>query len=189
MYWILANERSDEYEVSIDNLPPYLESNDIHFDQGNLLSIQPPVIDYPFTLHPEERMTDNIVAATQAGLVINKKIKDVFDALEIRNIQYFPGKLIESNSGKADERYCFANIVGKFACVNHEESELEYYSDGSIQFIDKLVLKLDDNNDYGHIFRLAEFLPLVVISDELKAALEAAEVTGFKIYDPEDFDL
>ncbi len=189
MYWILANERTDEYEVRIDGLPPLLESKDMNFGIGLLVSEELPVIDFSFPLDPEERMTDNIVSATRVGLLINKKIKDVFNKLAIKNIQFFPARLIDTNTNKIFEEYCFANIVGKFSCVDFEESELELYDDGDIQFIDKLVLNLSDDIDYGHIFRLAEFLPIVVISDELKQALEESGATGFKLYAPEDFEL
>ncbi len=189
MYWVLANERSDEFELSIDSVPPYLEDNDIHFDQGDLIKNECPIIDYPYTKHPKDRMTDNIVAATQAGLLVNEKLRGLFSSLNITNIQFFAARLLESSSGAVEEAYCFANIVGKYSCVDQDESELEYYDDGSIEFIDKLVLNLSEDIDYGHIFRLAEFLPVVVISDALKQALEENDITGVKIYKPEEFEL
>jgi hypothetical protein len=73
--------------------------------------------------------------------------------------------------------------------VDFESSELELSDDGDIQFIDQLSLNLSEDEDYGHIFRLAEFLPITVISDELKQALEASKTIGYRIYAPEDFDL
>lgn len=189
MHWILMSERSDEYELSIDAVPPALTSLGLNFDYGNHISATVPPIDVHYNQHPEERKTDNIVAPTRLGLLINAKVKRVFDALGISNIQYFPVNLIESNSAQENHDYCIANVVGKFACVDESESELEYYDDGDIEFIDKLSLELDDETDYGHIFRLAEFPPILVISDALKKGLESAAVTGFKIYKPEEFSL
>jgi len=183
------SERSDEYEVSIDVLPPVVDSLGLHFDYGNHITGNLPIIDIPFNQHPEERKTDNIVAPTRLGLLINTKVKAIFDALSIRNIQYFSVSLLDLTSREADKNYFIANVVGKYACVDQGASEVDYFDDGDIEFIDKLVLSLDKNIDYGHIFRLAEFPPVLVISDALKQALEDTAITGFKIYKPEEFSL
>lgn len=187
MYWILMSERSDEYEVSIDVLPPDVEKHDLHFDYGNIVTSAPAAIDVPFPLHPEERMTDNVVSPTRLGLLINSKVKSVFDSFNIKNIQYFKAHLIEKNGQNIAQDYCVANVVGKFSCVDHGSSTLEYHDDGDIFLIDKLVLELKDGVDYGHIFRLAEFPPILVISEPLKAALEESGITGFKYYPSDNF--
>lgn len=189
MYWILMSERSDEYELSIDELPPMMETLDLRFDYGNFISKMPPSIDVPYSQHVEERKTDNIVSPTRLGLLINERVKNVFDTLNIENVQYCSAKLIEQDSGEVNDDYFLANIVGKYACVDKDKSELEYFSDGEIEFIDSLALDLDPAVDYGHIFRLAEFPTLIVISTKLKENLEEAAVTGFKIYAPAEFSL
>lgn len=189
MYWILMSERSDEYELSIDVLPPMVDALDLNFDYGNYIQDNVPVIEVPYSQHPDERKTDNIVSPTRLGLLINSKVKAVFDDLHVENIQYFRAKLIEDNSVEIDDSYFIANIIGKYACVDDAGSELEYFDDGDIQFIDKLALDLAPQTDYGHIFRLGEFPPILVISDLLKQRLEASGVTGIKIYRPEDFSL
>jgi len=56
------------------------------------------------------------------------------------------------------------------------------------------VLMSERSDEYelsidGHIFRLSEFLPILIISDSLKTALIQNNVTGFKIYKPELFSL
>lgn len=183
------SERSDEYEVSIDELPDLVSDLELNFDCGIRITEKVPVINIPFDPHPEERKTDNIVAPTRLGLLINDKVKTVFDKLSIRNIQYFKARLLEQNSQTIDESYSIANIVGKFSCVDMDQSKLEFFSDGNIEFIDKLVLDLEVSVDYGHIFRLGEFPAILVISDALKKALETSGVTGLKIYRPEEFSL
>lgn len=189
MYWILMSERSDEYELSIDELPPMIESMNLHFDYGNFTPSMPPLIEVPYSQHTEERKTDNIVSPTRLGLLINERVKNVFDALSVENIQYCRAKLIEQQSGEIDESYYIANVVGKYACVDKEASELEYFSDGEIEFIDSLTLTLDPAMDHGHLFRLAEFPALLVASTELKEKFEEAAITGFKVYAPEEFSL
>ncbi len=189
MYWVMASERSDEYERSMDQLPPMYESLELHLDQGNLVPNNLPSIDIPFTQHPEEYITDNIVVPMRMGLLINNKVKTVFDRLGISNIQYFKARLIDQATQTVDENYYVANIIGSYACVDHAESELELFDDGSIEFIDKLVLKLDERNDYEHVFRLAEFPALLIISQMLKDSLLESKITGFKFYEPSEFSL
>lgn len=183
------SERSDESELSLDALPPIFDSLDVSFDYGNLVSSPIPLIDIHFSNIEDFTITDNLVAPSRIGLLINAKVKNIFDALNIDNVQYFKSRLIDDNKNTINNDYCLANIIGKVSCVDRSQSELELFPDGDIRFIDKLVLSLNDNTDYGHIFRLAEYSTLLVISDELKAALDINNVTGFNIYKPEEFSL
>lgn len=189
MYWIMLSERSDEYEFSIDETPPAIEENDWQFDVGELHPEPLPVIDIPFSINPDEIMTDNIIAYGVRGLLFNSKVKAVFDRLGIDIIQYFQARLVNRETKEIFEPYWIGNIVGKHSCVDHDNSELEYFADGDIEFIDKLALIPMQEGEYGDIFRLAEFLPLIVVSDRLKVSLQEAGIKGFTFYKPEDFSL
>lgn len=189
MYWILASERTDENELTIDGIPPIVEALALTFDQGIEITSHVPLIEIPYSLTDEKWKTDNIVVSTRLGLLINETIKSIFDSLNIENIQYFPTRIINEMSSQIDKGYYIANIIGKVACVDRQNSILDCYEDVDIQFIDKLVL--DDNQiplDL-HIFRLSEFLPLIVISDVLKSKVEAAHITGMKLYSLDEFEL
>ncbi|TEW50168.1 imm11 family protein [Psychromonas algicola] len=183
------SERSDEYELSIDGLPPDIERLDLYFDSGNRITDNVDTIDVPYELYPEEYFVDNIIAPTRLGLLINKKVKAIFDSLDIKNIQYLNVRLLEKNTQSINQNYYIANVVGKYACVDKEASKLELFDDGDIQFINKLVLNINNGKDYGHIFRLSEFPSILIISDLLKTALAQNNVAGFKIYKPELFSL
>lgn len=189
MHWILVSERSDEKQLRIEGLPPIFEELEIDFCEGNVISQNLGVIDFPFSNTLNSIMTDNLAAAPAIGLLINEKVRGIFDKLNIDNIQYFKSRLINEDTKTINEEYYLANIIGKLSCVDRSLSDLDLFDSGNIRFIDKLVLNLDDNTDYGHIFRMADFLPLIVISDELKMALENSKVTGFGIYRPEEYSL
>lgn len=189
MFWVLMIERSDEYELSIDALPSDVERLDLYFDLGNAITANIGTINVPYELHPQEYITDNIIAPTRLGLLINNKVKAVFDALDIKNIQYFNTQLLGKNNQSKNQEYYIANVVGKHACVDKGASKLVFFDDGDIEFINKLVLTMNSQNDYEHIFRLAEFPSILIISDILKTALLKNHITGFKIYKPESFSL
>lgn len=117
------------------------------------------------------------------------ELRRFFDTLKIDNIQYLKSRLIDENTKAINSDYYLANIMGKISYMDKSQSEFELFPDGDIRFIDKLVLNLNDNTDYGHIFRLAEYSTLLLISNELKIALSKNNVTGLKIYKPENFSL
>lgn len=189
MYWILASERTDEYQLRIEGVPPQINQNNWNFNYGNMQTNPIPIIDIPYTMQSDEIKTDNLVAPGCRGMLINGTVKKIFDSLKIDNVQYFDARLIDIQTGNIDNSYCIANIIGKVACVDMAHSLLQLDDDGRIEFIDKLVLNVQSNNKYGHIFRLAEFLPIVIISNQLCAELKSKKITGFKFYTPEDFSL
>lgn len=170
-------------------LPPVFSESDLDFCEGNFIVQDIDVIDIPFTNPHKYSFTDNLVSAPAVGLLLNSKVRNLFATLDINNIQYFPAHLRDSDSGQINRDYCLANIIGAISCVDKSLSEPDLFDSGAIRFIDKLVLALGNNKDYGHIFRLADFLPLLVISDKLKQVLENNQVTGFGIYRPEEFSL
>jgi hypothetical protein len=189
MYWVMMSERSNEYELSIDGTPPLIEQHDWRFDCGVKQPAPLPVIDVPFEIQPDERMVDNIPAYGCRGLLINDRVKAVFDGLKIDNIQYYSARLVNQDTGQILSPYWIANILGKIACVDHSQSDLDYYDDGKIRFIDKLALTPMPGSKHARIFRLAEFLPVMIVSDMLKNALTEHKITGFTFYKPEDFSL
>ena len=98
-------------------------------------------------------------------------------------------KLVNTDSGEINDDYVIANIVGKIDCLDYEKSELELDQDGSIEYIDSLSIKNEDSVDYGNIFRLSAFHPVVVVSPLIKEEMENNKITGIRFYRPEDFSL
>jgi hypothetical protein len=189
MYWLLADERTNDYELSLEGIPPVMEKLGVRFDSGEFLNAEVPVIPVTYRLRDGEYMADSIEVAPRLGLLINGEVKSIFDKVGVDNVQYFPARLVEEKTGSVNKEYCFANIVGKYSAVDFSKSDLELYDDGDIRFIDKLVLDIDENQDLGHLFRLAEFPYLIIVSDALKEAIEKKGVTGMAVYNPEDYEL
>lgn len=189
MYWILASERADENELSIDGVPSFFDQLNIDFSLGKSISKSFPIIELSYTNADGFIKTDNIAVSPRLGLLISDRVKTIFKRLGIENVQLFKSKLIDLNTNDVDESYDFVNIVGILSCIDQNKSELEFYNDGQIEFIDSLVLNIAENEVRSHIFRIAEYPSLIVISDELKEQLEKFCITGVKIYAPEDFSL
>ncbi len=188
-YWIGLSEVSHELELSIDGTPPMIEGLDVEFDNGVAVAGALPVIDVPVVIAPQERLTDNIPAYGCKGLLINAWLKDLLTRFGIVNVDYYPARLIDQRSADVMEPFWIANVIGRFSCIDRVKSDLEYYADGDIQFINALALLPLDERVHGHIFRAAEFLPVLVVSDALKSWLEQHGVTGLRFYAPAEFSL
>ncbi len=188
MHWIMANERSSENELSIDDTPYLIKTNDWEFDSGLYVKTEVPLITYSYTLEPEQFITDYIVVYGFKGLLFSEKLLSVFEMLKVKNIQYSRVELINSDTKQINE-YCLVNVVGRFNIIDYETSEVELDDDGDIQFIDSLAFIDTSKMTLPPIFRLSSFLPLVIVSNEIKQSLEDHGITGLKFYKPEDFYL
>ncbi|MCX4030505.1 imm11 family protein [Spartinivicinus marinus] len=161
----------------------------MNFEEGLFCAATLPMIDIFYDMQPNEIFTDNLFAPGCNGLLIHNRVKSVLDDLEVNNIQYYQTRLINKDSKEENGNYKLANIVGRINCLDYDKSELVMRDDGSIKFIDKLVFQYFDNKDSLEIFRLAKFLPIVIVSDKIKKKLEKHKFTGIVFYKPEDYSL
>jgi hypothetical protein len=187
MHWVMLSERTHEDELSIDGTPPLIEQEDWRFDCGVAQPSALPVIDVPFEACEGLRIGDNVPAYGCRGLLVNGRLKAVFEALGLDNVHYHAARLVEQGSGQVFAPYWIANVIGAVACVDHARSELDFHQDGGIRYIDSLALRTDAG--LPRMFRLAEFLPLIIVGDEVRQMLVAHRITGFAFYRPGEFSL
>ncbi len=184
-YWLWMGGREKESDAYIQGVPNFVEKGNINFDDGEVISN----IDEPVKLELNTdyigRITDELEATGTNGILIHYKIKEILDKLEINNLQYFKTEIIDSLQKKTYTDWFLVNIVGHVKCVNIELSELDM-DDNEIEFIDKLVLDTEiANKSKFKIFRLTEYLPLIIVDDEVKYAIEHANFTGPEFLPPE----
>lgn len=187
VYWILTSERSEDNQFSLDGTPPLILANGWSFENGASITAIIPTIEMVYNIAPNEVMTDNLVAPGFQGLLIKKELKETFENLKLDNIQYFQTKLINEKTRDIIEDYYIANVVGAFECVDYDKSDLTFWDDGDIEFVESFVFKDIGDKHPPEIFRLSSFLPLIIITDRIKDALDKKGFTGFKFYKPEDY--
>ena len=73
-------------------------------------------------------------------------------------------------------------------CIDTEQSEL-IYDEEEIDEIDKLVLDESRIPPDKKLFRVEKYLPMVLVRDDLKRAIEAQGLTGCVFMPPEEFIL
>lgn len=193
MFWIWMTEPKSEADARIYSKPEVVSKYDLDFDSGCKQPIKEiPTIEIHISEDQSQNLlTDNLIAPGITGIVINRKIRSILQENNVSNIEYYNSILIDEIMGKKETDYKVGNIIGLIKCVDFEKSELVIDDhDGSIQFIDKLVLKYDLLKDIKlPIFRLGEFSQIILVHNAIKNELESANVSGINFYKPEEFVL
>ncbi len=189
MKYIMFTEHTSDDEILIEGIPKIVVDG-IKFNQGEIITEAIVNIDFTYSNDADEVLADIIAAPGFKGLVINNKVKGLIQELGIKNTQYFPLKLNERVKGKTSSEYVIANIIGAFDVIDYSKSSLEIDpDDNSIEFIDSLSFCEIQEVELPQMFRLSSFMPLVIVSEEVKLLFEENHVTGVKFYKPEEFSL
>lgn len=185
MYWILSNELVDE-DLDADLCGTFsTEPDDMGFDDGEALPV-PVKGTYTPTSRPRGNWTDHLSVGEIPGLVFSGRLCRLLQDMMLTNLQYFPLHIAHAPDGATGEGYWIVNVVGVVDCVDREASDLEYFKDGDIEFVNRLVLDEGKIPPGLDIFRLAGRSTLVVVSQTLKDAIVGAGMTGFVFRKPED---
>lgn len=165
------------------------------------------------------KMTDHLYIEGIKNPIFSEKVKDIIEKLNIWNVQFFPLKIIDEYSNLREvqlseykdevvdyktvnyDNYFICNLEGLVDCINHEESNLEYFSPlmnslrGNISEemktklesknnldIDTILsLKIDETRipENTAIFRLIDCPRIVIVKEEFVQAINEAELSGF----------
>lgn len=119
-------------------------------------------------------------------LLLSPRFKACLADAGITNVQYFPAKVVYAVTGET-YRYDVANIVGLVSALDVEASDCFVDEDGNVETFDSL--RLDETKLAGHdLARLYEEFHLIVISENVKKAIEDAALTGVTILKDEDWE-
>lgn len=188
MYWILSNELEDEdRDADLSGSFSTDLDVDIAFDDGEEITL--PITKGTYTLSEPVRgnLTDHMSIDEVPGLVFSNRLYSLLHNMMIDNLQYFDLDIIDPYSDRQLNGYKIANIIGTVDCINREESDLEYFDDGDVEFINKLVLDEDKVPSELDIFRLSGRTTMVLVSQVVKDAIAGAKMTGCVFYKPEDY--
>lgn len=116
--------------------------------------------------------------------VVRSEIADILGQIDPGAIQRFPVRI----AGR-QESFEVLNIISKKECVDKTRSKIRYWSEEDCVRFPRLAgkymsvqpLTVDPMlTDDAHIFRVARFCTSLIVSDTVRRALEAVEVTGIK---------
>lgn len=226
-YYIYSDEYTDiEKTAIIDNDCSFLAMSGLGFEEGESIYLEKRLDVFFSKNSVRGEMTDKLQIDIN-GIVLSERAKEILDLNGCHNIQYFPmlltdnfvnnnevelakmkGKELKYES-KIYENYQVANILGLVDCVDHENSDLDYYTlrtqipedlpenmkaslleqeiDNDIDFIRHLVLDESKIPEDIHIFRLKDCPRILVFKESIVKAIREAELTGFVFIPLEEY--
>lgn len=184
--WLWKTSRVDDDDVVIHQEPAIFQTENLKFGRG--ISRQTRASTFQVVVPQDQPGTLNDALDLGGGLMMSQKLRTAIESTGITNIEWFP---LTVNSLPRNERlmgYSLANVLGAIPCVDFKRSKLQLTARGRIEFIDSLTLLTEGIGD-ALMFRVAEFLPLVVVREPIKRAVEAAQCRGVEFWRPEELSL
>lgn len=113
----------------------------------------------------------DLLESSWSAKMVSAKLKRVLDKHCPECIQYIPVKLEDY----PDSKYWIANVVTNVSCLDRDKSKITTFQTRpqAIKTIKKLVLKPIED-DAPQVFHMQELPPVLLLSDVLRQALQAA---------------
>ena len=115
--------------------------------------------------------------------IVSSAFAEVVEAMDAEAIQRIPVTIFPSFTG-----FEILNVIRTVACLDYEKSRFTIYGEfhpvekqGKISAIVDLRILPEKAEGY-HIFRLAEWILAIIVSETLKNALEKEGFIGMKFY-------
>jgi hypothetical protein len=119
------------------------------------------------------------------GILVPDVIRNVLEEHATAEIEYLPFNLLDHKGRVASDDCYLGNVLGTVDCVDMERSEGtvgETRKGPRFERLTKLFLREDAIDPERNIFRIAPMPPVIVVREDLKAALEEAEITGAEFF-------
>ncbi len=111
--------------------------------------------------------------------IASPKTCKLFEQIGLNNLEYFDLSIV-TKKGKNDD-YKIINVVGKIDCIDDDESEIEYYRNGNVEYVEKLVFDEDKTPKDLKIFLLGKHNTAeIFIHESVKEAIDK-NLEGFAL--------
>lgn len=191
MYFVWESRRTSNAQALLTAFAPTAKLYGVSFIQGRRFPKDLPELVIELDQESQGTLTDDLVIKKRRCLVHSARLVDVLRSAGVDNIDYYPCKLKNSVTGRdmrtfldpatnvARHYYQAANILDMIFCLDKDGSELEYDDEepSELWFILNMKL-LEDRIGDIQMFRLGEDPSIVIVSENVKKAVESAGLTG-----------
>ncbi len=114
--------------------------------------------------------------------VVSDKVIAIVQAIDKNAVQFIPVKVIGGGNEHISSGFYIMNVLLNIKCLDYDKTQIETYSFppekvGQISSIYNIKI-LPNKAGNHHIFRLAEWHTIIIISQFMKEALETNGLTG-----------
>jgi hypothetical protein len=135
---------------------------------------------------PLDKRSGPVMPDLIAGLpIFSTRLVEVLQAAGVRNLDLYDTEIIDEVRNKTYTHFKAVNIVGRVSCADLEKSEHVPGHKPPLMEFEKLVI--DEGKTMGlPMFRLAEAVQFILVSETVKQAIEAAKLVGVRVVSLED---
>jgi hypothetical protein len=124
--------------------------------------------------------------APDGQALFSERLVSVLTAAGVANVDYYDAT-VHYTPTKAALKYKVSNVIGIASVLDRSKSRFNADEDDFI--IELLSISLDESLCAGQkMFRFQERPSMLVISSDIKTALEGAAITGTLIIEPQDWE-
>ena len=184
-YWVLFSTNYDDGAFLFKE--PESGPDGFEYDEGlSLLKDFPSQKDAIMNFdpnYPDGIKLYDFVESINSFHVINSKVKDVFQSLNLQGLEFLPISVVNHNNEVASNDYFILNPLSSINFIDMKQSEyrMDDLDETQISRMKKLVIANDDVPKDAKLFRATTMMDQLFIHDDVKKALEAANITGYKL--------
>ena len=145
----------------------------------------PTQVPEPIECHLDPRSGPDMPDWIAGFTLFSKRFVDVLKSAGVRNMDIYDAVVIDRERGKTYTNYRAVNLLGRVNCADMNQSVHLPGFDPPLMKFEKLVI--DESRTMGlPLFRLAESVQFILISERVKQAIEAASLVGVRVVSLED---
>lgn len=182
-YFVMVGE--GEHPVHPISKAPRLPGGPWYHGQKLRISVPTPL---EYELDPDYGSECKIKAmyGNKSIPIMHNQLVNALLSAGVNNLELFPARLINPNTGVVRDDYQAFNIIGLIAAADLDSSTLMNPElEPTILDTDFESLVIDEEKTYGfHLFRLAESCNAICVSEQVKKAVEKSAIPGMVFYGP-----
>lgn len=136
----------------------------------------------------------DLLLAPEPFLICSPRLRDCLASAGVDTLEYFPVTLVDAKSGFTTHDYRLANVTASVACLDASRSDVETFPDSQdyssvmeFHLDESRICPLPGKKRAPLLFRLDEFKFHLLADESVKAACEAAGITGIRFTATPDF--
>jgi hypothetical protein len=140
--------------------------------------------------HPERRVLQDFVANTIGLLIVSPRARAVLEGEAVGGVEFLPVRIADHRGAIVGPEHAILNPVGSIDAVDMARTRctLGAVDKSQIFDVDSLALDAAAIPADAKLFRLRNMLRTVVVREDVARALEAAALSGFKVFPADGWD-
>ncbi|HEY7725138.1 MAG TPA: DUF1629 domain-containing protein [Anaeromyxobacteraceae bacterium] len=139
---------------------------------------------------PKQRKLEDFQPNIMGLLIVSRRVRELLESQRVENAEFLPVAIKDHRKKVAAPDYSILNLLGSEDAIDLGRSKVEMDTiiDGDVSRVMKLVLNRKGIRPEAKMFRCTRRTRLVLVREDLRAAIAGAGLTGCKLVPAEGFD-